>query len=131
MLGEGLILFLGGSSKSPLRLSFWPVCEYCVAYAESCPFTVKLSAEAKLCILCCDPPGNADSCEPRCCWEDCLLKLAGRPVLPFLTRGTGESKRALLMAATAWEAVLEMFLKKVPDCPLVLLSVPELYNLLR
>lgn len=37
---------------------------------------------------------------------------------PFRFRGPGESNRALLMAATAWEAVEEMFLKKVvPPTP--------------
>jgi hypothetical protein len=53
------------------------------------------------------------------------LKL-GALVGPFLLLGPGESNRALLMAATACEAVLEMFLKKVPETPFALPSALEL-----
>lgn len=80
----------------------------------------------KDCILCCEA-GNPSS---SCCCDDCLLKLGGLadgPPLRIL--GPGESKRAFEIAATACDAVEEMFLKNVPDPPSPPLSLPALYIL--
>jgi hypothetical protein len=86
-----------------------------VEYAESacCP-----KSEAK---LCCEFPGTSSVL----CMDGWRLKLGAlRGPLRFL--GPGESNLALLIAVIACDAVEEIFLKKVPDKPLVRFSEPAL-----